>query len=63
LNHDYELTIFCLKINEEQRIILTIDNAPTFGCIVITLFRLVNSEAGQQAYSAIAEFIYQYFTV
>ncbi|WP_413175581.1 hypothetical protein [Anabaena azotica] len=63
LNHDYDSTIFCLKINEEQRIILTIDDDPIFGCILITLFRLVNSEEAQQAYNAIAEFIYQDFTV
>jgi hypothetical protein len=63
LNHDYDSTIFCLKINQEQRIILTIDDDPIFGCILITLFRLVNSEEAQQAYNAIAEFIYQDFTV
>lgn len=63
LNHDYDSTIFCLKINQEQRIILTIDDDPIFGCLLITLFRLVNSEEAQQAYNAIAEFIYQDFTV
>ncbi|MEO3704801.1 hypothetical protein [Trichormus azollae] len=57
------MTIFCLKINEEQRIILTTDDDPIFRCRLITLFRLVNSEEAQQAYNAIAEFIYQDFTV
>lgn len=63
LNHDYDSTIYCLKINEEQRIILTIDDDPIFGCILITLFRLVNQENAQQAYNAVAEMIYQDFTV
>ncbi|MBK1988611.1 hypothetical protein A0J48_013860 [Sphaerospermopsis aphanizomenoides BCCUSP55] len=63
LNHDYDSTIYCLKINEQQRIILTIDDDPIFGCILITLFRIVNVEEAQQAYNAIAELIYQDFTV
>jgi hypothetical protein len=63
LNNDYDSTIFCLKINDDQRIILTIDDDPIFGCILITLFRLVNQENAQQAYNAVAEMIYQDFTV
>ncbi len=63
LNHDYDSTIYCLKINDQQRIILTIDDDPIFGCILITLFRLVNQENAQQAYNAVTEMIYQDFTV
>ncbi|MEA5576641.1 hypothetical protein [Anabaena sp. UHCC 0451] len=63
LNHDYDSTIYCLKINEQQRIILTIDDDPIFGCILITLFRIVNHENAQKAYNAVAEMIYQDFTV
>ncbi|AFZ56542.1 hypothetical protein H6G54_24685 [Anabaena cylindrica FACHB-243] len=63
LNHSYDSTIYSLKINDQQRIILTIDDDPIFGCILVTLFRIVNIEDAQQAYNAIAEFIYQDFTV
>ncbi|WP_071189142.1 hypothetical protein [Trichormus sp. NMC-1] len=63
LNHSYDSTIYSLKINEQQRIILTIDDDPIFGCILVTLFRIVNAEDAQKAYNAIAEFIYQDFTV
>ncbi|WP_016950493.1 hypothetical protein [Anabaena sp. PCC 7108] len=63
LNHSYDSTIYSLKINDTQRIILTIDDDPIFGCILVTLFRIVNAEDAQKAYNAIAEFIYQDFTV
>lgn len=63
LNHDYDSTIYSIKINEEQRIILTIDDDPIFGCTLITLFRLVTPEDASKAYNAVAEFIYQDFTV
>ncbi|MBD2294184.1 hypothetical protein H6G06_11945 [Anabaena sphaerica FACHB-251] len=63
LNHDYDSTIYCLKINDDHRIILTIDDDPIFGCILITLFRIVNHENAQKAYNAVAEMIYQDFTV
>ncbi|MBD2571199.1 hypothetical protein [Anabaena lutea] len=63
LNHSYDSTIYSLKINDEQRIILTIDDDPIFGCILVTLFRIVDAEDAQKAYNAIAEFIYQDFTV
>ncbi|MFM2064031.1 MAG: hypothetical protein RLZZ507_3702 [Cyanobacteriota bacterium] len=63
LNHDYDSTIYCLKINDHQRIILTIDDDPIFGCILITLFRIVNYKNAQKAYNAVAEMIYQDFTV
>ncbi|MEA5550259.1 hypothetical protein VB713_04550 [Anabaena cylindrica UHCC 0172] len=63
LNHSYDSTIYSLKINDQQRVILTIDDDPIFGCILVTLFRIVKMEDAQQAYNAIAEFIYQDFTV
>lgn len=63
LNHDYDSTIYCLTINDDQRIILTIDDDPIFGCILITLFRMVDKKNAHQAYNAVAEMIYQDFTV
>ncbi|WP_353929641.1 hypothetical protein WJM97_15165 [Okeanomitos corallinicola TIOX110] len=63
LNHDYDSTIYCLTINDDKRIILTIDDDPIFGCILITLFRMVDKENAHQAYNAVAEMIYQDFTV
>ncbi|TAE56793.1 MAG: hypothetical protein EAZ76_17695 [Nostocales cyanobacterium] len=63
LNDDYDSTIYCLKISNDKRVILTIDDDPIFACILITLFRLVNQENAQQSYNAVAEMIYQDFTV
>lgn len=63
LNHFYDSTIYCLKINQQQRIILTIDDDPIFGCILITLFRIVNPENAEKAYNAVATMIYQDFIV
>jgi Txe/YoeB family toxin of Txe-Axe toxin-antitoxin module len=63
LNKSYDSSIYSLKINQSQRIILAIDDDPIFNSILITLFRLINAEEAQQAYNAVAESIYQDFTV
>jgi hypothetical protein len=63
LNHSYDSSIYAFKINDDQRIILTIDDDPIFDSTVITLFRLVKLADAQQAYNAVAELIYQDFTV
>ncbi|MTJ12977.1 hypothetical protein FJR11_10310 [Anabaena sp. UHCC 0187] len=63
LNHSYDSTIYALKINDNQRVILTIDDDPIFDCTVITLFRLVKLADAEKAYNAVAELIYQDFTV
>jgi Txe/YoeB family toxin of Txe-Axe toxin-antitoxin module len=63
LNANYDSSIYSLKINEETRIILTIDDDPIYDCTIITLFRVVNVEEALKAYTSVAESLYQDFTV
>jgi hypothetical protein len=63
LNHNYDSSIYSLKVCPRLRVILTIDDDPIFDSTLITLFRVVNAENAVQAYNAVAETIYQDFTV
>ncbi|BAZ31702.1 hypothetical protein NIES4074_41750 [Cylindrospermum sp. NIES-4074] len=63
LNHNYESSIYSLKICPRLRVILTIDDDPIFGTTLITLFRVVNANDASKAYNAVAESLYQDFTI
>ncbi|AHJ27118.1 hypothetical protein PN465_23035 [Nodularia spumigena CS-584] len=63
LNENYDSSIYSLRINEQIRIILTIDDDPIFDRTVITLFRAVKAEDATKAYNSVAETLYQDFTV
>ncbi|MEA5581513.1 hypothetical protein VB620_09190 [Nodularia harveyana UHCC-0300] len=63
LNENYDSSIYSLRINQQIRIILTIDDDPIFDRTVITLFRAVKPEDAAKAYNSVAETIYQDFTV
>jgi Txe/YoeB family toxin of Txe-Axe toxin-antitoxin module len=63
LNENYDSSIYSLKINENMRIILTIDDDPIFERTLITLFRVVKAEDAPAAYNSVAETLYQDFTV
>lgn len=63
LNHNYESSIYSLKICPRLRVILTIDDDPIFGTTLITLFRVVNADDASKAYYAVAESLYQDFTI
>jgi Txe/YoeB family toxin of Txe-Axe toxin-antitoxin module len=63
LNHNYDSSLYSLRINEKIQVILTIDDDPIFDRTLITLFRVVNVEDALKAYNSVAEAIYQDFTV
>jgi hypothetical protein len=55
----YESSLYMLKISEELGVILTVDEDPIFGQVIFTLFRAVQHDDLAQAYSAVAESLYQ----
>jgi Txe/YoeB family toxin of Txe-Axe toxin-antitoxin module len=63
LKENYDSSIYSLRINENLRIILTIDDDPIFERTVITLFRAVKAEDAAKAYNSVAETLYQDFTI
>ncbi|MBD2363800.1 hypothetical protein H6G36_21855 [Anabaena minutissima FACHB-250] len=63
LSDDYDSSLYALIIDKDIRLILTIDDDPIFNATVITLFRVVNTEDAAIAYAAIAESLYQDFSV
>ncbi|MCC5639877.1 hypothetical protein LC593_29440 [Nostoc sp. CHAB 5844] len=60
---EYDSSLYALIIDKNLRIILTIDDDPIFDTTVITLFRVVRTEDASQAYSLVAESLYQDFSV
>ncbi len=63
LNGKYDSSIYSLIINEDVRIILTIDDDPIFKQTVITLFRAVTAEEAPKAYDSVLEKLYQEFSI
>ncbi len=63
LKENYDSSIYSLRINENLRIILTIDDDPIFERTVITLFRAVKAKDAAKAYNSVAETLYQDFTI
>ncbi len=55
----YESSLSILKVSYKLRAILTIDEDPIFGQIIITLFRVVQRDDLDKAYQGIAESLYQ----
>ncbi|MBU7581813.1 MAG: hypothetical protein KAF91_02685 [Nostoc sp. TH1S01] len=62
-NTEYDSSLYALIIDKNIRIILTIDDDPIFDTTVITLFRVVSTEDAVQAYSSVAEYLYQDFSM
>ncbi|MBD2437760.1 hypothetical protein [Nostoc sp. FACHB-110] len=62
-NTEYDSSLYALIIDKDIRIILTIDDDPIFDTTVITLFRVVSTEDASKAYSSIAEYLYQDFSM
>ncbi|MDF2387997.1 hypothetical protein JMG10_41565 [Nostoc ellipsosporum NOK] len=63
LDKDYDSSLYSLRLKPAIRLILTIDDDPIFDRKLITLFRIVKPEEAAKAYSAVAETLYQDFTV
>ncbi|BBD60349.1 hypothetical protein NIES2109_31460 [Nostoc sp. HK-01] len=62
-NTEYDSSLYALIIDKDLRIILTIDDDPIFDATVITLFRVVSTENASQAYSSVADYLYQDFSM
>jgi hypothetical protein len=63
LNHDYDSSLYSMKVQPEIRVILTIDDDPIFDRTLVTLFRVVKVEDALKAYNAVLEHLYQDFTI
>ncbi|MEA5532409.1 hypothetical protein [Crocosphaera sp. XPORK-15E] len=55
----YESSLYTLKISQQLRVILAVDEDPIFGQVIFTLFRVVKHDDLDQAYQSIAESLYQ----
>lgn len=58
---DYGSSLYSFIVNYYLRVILTVDNDPLFDRIIITLFRVVDSQLAAQVYQQVGESIYQSF--
>jgi len=56
---EYESSLYILKFSQHLKAIITVDEDPIFEQTIFTLFRVVNSDKIDQAFSSIAESIYQ----
>ncbi len=63
LNHDYDSSLYSMKVQPEIRVILTIDDDPIFDRTLVTLFRVVQAEDALKAYNSVLEHLYQDFTI
>lgn len=55
----YESSLYILKIFQNLRVILTVDEDPIFGQIIFTLFRVIEDNDFDRAYKDIAASLYQ----
>jgi len=55
----YDSSLYTLKISQNLRVILTVDEDPIFGQVIFTLFRVVTPDNLGKAYQGIAESLYQ----
>jgi mRNA-degrading endonuclease RelE of RelBE toxin-antitoxin system len=55
----YDSSLYVLRVSPTLRLILAIDEDPIFEQIIFTLFRVVNREKCDRAYTSIAESLYQ----
>lgn len=55
----YESSLYTLKVSQELRVILAVDEDPIFGQVIFTLFRVVKQNDLDTAYKGVAEALYQ----
>jgi hypothetical protein len=55
----YESSLYTLKISQQLRAILAVDEDPIFGQVIFTLFRVVKHDDLNKAYQGIAASLYQ----
>lgn len=57
---DDESSLYVLKIGQDIRIILTVDEDPIFEQTLVTLIRIVKNSKLEKVFKGIAESLYQY---
>lgn len=57
----YDSSLYTLKVSQELRLILAVDEDPIFGQVIFTLFRVVKHADLDKAYQSVAESLYQDF--
>jgi hypothetical protein len=55
----YDSSLYVLRVSPTLRLILAIDEDPIFDQVIFTLFRVVNRDNIERAYTSIAESLYQ----
>ena len=59
LDKGLESSLYCLRVDPSLRVILTVDEDPVFGQVIITLMRAVGHKDLMKAFDSIAESLYQ----
>jgi hypothetical protein len=59
LERDFDSSLCVLRINPEIRIILSVDDDPIFGQIIVTLFRAVRRSDVDEAFNSVVETLYK----
>jgi hypothetical protein len=55
----YESSLYTLKISQQLRMILTVDEDPIFGQVIFTLFRVIKHDDFNNAHKGVTESLYQ----
>jgi hypothetical protein len=55
----YESSLYTLRISQQLKVILTVDEDPIFGQVIFTLFRVTKRDDFDKAYKGVMEFLYQ----
>lgn len=61
LRNDYEFSLYVLTVSDNLGIIFTVDEDPIFEQIIITLFRLVETNEAGKAYQEVGNLLYHDF--
>ncbi|NTV67824.1 MAG: hypothetical protein HGB06_09135 [Chlorobaculum sp.] len=59
LPDDLGSSLYAIRINQDIRVILTLDDDPLFGQTIVTLLRAVRHDSLEKAFRDIAESLYQ----
>ncbi len=59
LQGDFDSSLYILRLNPEIRVVLSVDDDPIFGQIIVTLFRVVKRKNIDKAFNSVAETLYK----
>jgi len=52
-------SLYLVKVDEDNRMIATVDDDPIFDKVSLTLFRLVNNKDAERVYKEVGEELYK----